>query len=255
MCSSDLAEVIATGVSPNGENINKKCGALFPECMAQMVVKHKANLGIALDGDGDRVIFCDENGTVIDGDAIMAICAVDMLRKKTLTKKTLVATVMSNMGLDLLMAKHGGKVIRARVGDRYVVDELRQRELNFGGEQSGHLIFMEHSTTGDGIVSALQVLSVMLDTGRKLSELSMTLERLPQVLINVPVKEKPNLDEIQPVKAAIEAIEKKLKGKGRILVRYSGTELLARVMIEGSPQKDIDKMAKDLAALIKREIG
>jgi len=249
------AEVIATGVAPNGENINKKCGALSPDCMAAMVVKHKANLGIALDGDGDRVVFADENGAVIDGDAIMAICAVDMLKRKTLKKKTLVATVMSNMGLDLLIEKHGGKVIRARVGDRYVVEELRARELNFGGEQSGHLVFMDHGTTGDGIVSALQVLSVMLASGRKLSELAMTLERMPQVLINVPVKEKPNLDEIGPVKSAIEAIEKKLKGKGRILVRYSGTELLARVMIEGTPQKDIEKMARDVAGLIKREIG
>lgn len=249
------AEIIPIGVAPDGENINKKCGALHPQKVSQLVIKHKANLGIALDGDSDRVVFVDENGAVIDGDAIMAICGLEMLKAKKLKKKTLVATVMSNMGLDNIIKKNGGKVVRARVGDRYVVEELRSKGYNFGGEQSGHLIFMDYSTTGDGIISALQVLSVMIRTGRKLSELSMILERLPQVLINVPVKEKPNLDEIEPVKKAIHAVEKKLKDKGRILARYSGTEMLARVMVEGPSKNQIEKMAKDVANLIKKEIG
>ena len=249
------AEVIKCGVAPNGENINKKCGSLHPDLISRMVVKHKANLGIALDGDADRVIFVDENGSVIDGDAVMAIVALEMLKAKNLNKKTLVSTVMSNIGLEILMKKHGAKMLRTRVGDRYVVEEMREKGYNFGGEQSGHMIFMDHSTTGDGIISALQILSVMLRQGKKLSELAMVLERYPQILINVTVKEKPNLDEIGPVKKAIEKVENKLKNKGRVLVRYSGTEMLARVMVEGPVQKEIDKMAKELVSLIKKEIG
>lgn len=249
------AEVIAHCVDPDGENINKSCGALHPDSLSRMVVKKKADIGIALDGDADRVVFVDENGRVVDGDAIMAICGVELLKQKKLKKKTLVSTVMSNMGLELLIKKHGGKMIRTRVGDRYVVEEMRAGGYNFGGEQSGHLIFMDHSTTGDGIISALQVLSVMTRYGRKLSELAMTLDRLPQILINLPVKEKPNLDEIGPVKAAIEKAEKRLKGKGRVLVRYSGTEMLARVMVEGQSKKEIEEIGKEIAERIKHEIG
>lgn len=249
------AEVVSYGVEPNGENINKNCGALHPEHVSSRVLKHHADLGIALDGDGDRVVFVDEKGQTVDGDAIMAICATEMLRAHKLKKKTLVTTVMSNMGLELLIKQRGGKVIRTRVGDRYVVEEMRARGFNFGGEQSGHLIFMDSITTGDGIISALQLLSVMRRSGRKLSELATILERLPQVLINIPVREKPNLDEIEPVKKAIHAVEKKLKDRGRILVRYSGTENLARVMIEGPDQKEVEKMAKEVAGLIKHEIG
>jgi phosphoglucosamine mutase len=249
------AEVIKCGVGPNGENINKKCGSLHPELISKMVLRHKANLGIALDGDADRVIFVDENGKVIDGDAVMAIVAIDMLKKKKLKKKTLVSTVMSNIGLEILMKKHGAKMLRTRVGDRYVVEEMRKSGYNFGGEQSGHMIFMDHSTTGDGIISALQILSIMLSQDKKLSELAMVLDRYPQVLINVKVKEKPNLDEIAPVKRAIEKVEKKLKNKGRVLVRYSGTEMLARVMVEGQTKKEVEKMASETAALIKKEIG
>jgi phosphoglucosamine mutase len=155
----------------------------------------------------------------------------------------------------MLIKQHGGKMLRTRVGDRYVVEEMRAGGYNFGGEQSGHLIFMDHSTTGDGIISALQVLSVMMRSKRKLSELSMTLTRLPQVLINLTVKEKPNLDEIAPVKTAIERAEKRLKGKGRVLVRYSGTEMLARVMVEGQSKREIEEIAKEIAERIKHEIG
>ncbi len=249
------AKVIDTGVDPNGENINKNCGALYPDKVKGLVKKHKAHLGVALDGDGDRAVFVDETGQVVDGDAVMAICGSDLLQKRRLKKKTVVATVMSNMGLDLFMKRLGAKVIRARVGDRYVVEEMRARGMNFGGEQSGHLVFMDYSTTGDGIVTALQVLSIMKDTGKELSELAMVMERLPQVLINIKVKEKPNLDEVASVKKAIEKAENRLDGKGRVLVRYSGTEMLARVMVEGPSRKDIDKMAKDIANQIKKEIG
>jgi len=249
------AEVLTTCADPNGENINKNCGALHPERLAKEVIRKKAGLGIAFDGDADRVVFVDENGAVVDGDAIMAICVDELLKRRKLKKKTLVSTVMSNIGLELFIKKRGGKMVRARVGDRYVVEEMRERGFNFGGEQSGHLVFMDHSTTGDGIISALQVLAIMIESGKKLSELSMMLERMPQVLVNQVVKEKPNLDEIDSVKAAIEKAEKKLKGKGRILVRYSGTEMLARVMVEGPVKKDVEKIARDVAALIKREIG
>ncbi len=249
------AEVEAIGDDPNGENINLACGALYPEKLTKEVVKKKADLGIAFDGDSDRAIFVDENGSVIDGDAIMAICGLELLNSRKLKKKTLVATVMSNIGLELLLKEHGAKIVRARVGDRYVVEEMVKRGCNFGGEQSGHLVFMDYSTTGDGIISALQVLSVMLSSDKKLSELSMTLKRMPQTLVNVTVKEKPNLDEVAAVSKAIDQAEKKLKEKGRVLVRYSGTEMLARVMVEGPSQKEIDKIAKDIANLIKREIG
>jgi phosphoglucosamine mutase len=249
------AEVITTCAEPNGENINKCCGALHPDKLVKQVLKHKADLGIAFDGDADRVVFVDECGQVVDGDAIMAICGVEMLRQRKLKKKTLVATVMSNMALDLALKKHGGKVVRARVGDRYVVEEMRAKGYNFGGEQSGHLIYMDHATTGDGIIGALQLLAVMIRLKKPLSQLAAMLEKLPQVLINQPVKEKPNLDEIVPVKNAIMAAERKLKDRGRILVRYSGTEPLARVMVEGNSKSEIEKIAKEIAALIKREIG
>jgi len=249
------AEVVPTCVDPNGENINKSCGALHPEQLSKTVVRKKADLGIALDGDADRVVFVDENGETVDGDSIMAICGLELLEHRKLKRKTLVSTVMSNMGLELLFKKHGGRMLRTRVGDRYVVEEMRAGGYNFGGEQSGHLIFMDHSTTGDGIISALQVLSVMMRSKRKLSELSMILTRLPQILINLTVHEKPNLDEIGPVKAAIEKAEKRLKGKGRVLVRYSGTEMLARVMVEGQSKKEIEEIAKEIAERIRHEIG
>jgi len=249
------AEVTAIGDEPNGENINLNRGALYPEQLAKEVVKNKADLGVAFDGDSDRAIFVDENGKVIDGDAIMGICSLELLKSRKLKKKTLVATVMSNIGLELLLKEHGAKIVRARVGDRYVVEEMVRRGCNFGGEQSGHLVFMDYSTTGDGIISALQVLSVMLSTEKKLSELAMVLKRMPQTLMNVNVKEKPNLDEVASVSKAIDQAEKKLKEKGRVLVRYSGTEMLARVMVEGPTQKEIDKIARDIAGLIRKEIG
>jgi phosphoglucosamine mutase len=249
------AEVISFGVDPDGENINKKCGALYPDLISRQVIRHKADIGIALDGDADRVSIVDENGQYIDGDQIMAILGVEMLKDKTLKKKTLVTTVMSNMALDILIKKHGGKTVRTKVGDRYVVEEMRANDYNFGGEQSGHLIFRDYSTTGDGIISALKILAVMRKTQKKLSELAMILERLPQVLVNVKVREKIAFQEVAPVWKVISEAEKKLKGNGRVLVRYSGTELLARVMVEGPHKKETRQLANRIAAAIKKELG
>src|SRR5512138_3679650 len=184
------AEVITIGVKPTGTNINAGCGSLHPEVMCEAVKEHQADLGIALDGDADRVIFCDEFGNVVDGDQIMAICATEMLRQKRLKKNTLVATVMSNMGLDIALKRAGGKVIKTDVGDRYVVEEMRRGGYNLGGEQSGHMIFLDHNTTGDGTLTALQVLAIMRRTGKPLSELAQVMIPLPQVLVNVRVSEK-----------------------------------------------------------------
>src|SRR5512144_3278783 len=188
------AKVIVIGNTPDGKNINRGFGALHPETMCKVVKKTSANLGIALDGDADRLIVSDEHGNVVDGDAVMAICGLDLIRRRALPKKTLVATVMSNMGLDQCLAKAGGKVVRTRVGDRYVVEEMRKGGYSFGGEQSGHLIFLDHMTTGDGMVAALNVLSIMVEEGRPMSELARCMERTPQVLVNVKVQKKHPID-------------------------------------------------------------
>ena len=249
------AEVICFGVEPNGENINKKCGALHPDLISKQAIRHGADIGIALDGDADRVSIVDEKGQLVDGDQVMAILGVEMLKDKTLKKKTLVTTVMSNMALDILIKKHGGKTVRTKVGDRYVVEEMRANDYNFGGEQSGHLIFRDYSTTGDGIISALKILAVMMNARKKLSELAMMMERLPQVLINVRVKEKIAFQEVAPVWKVISEAEKRLAKNGRVLVRYSGTELLARVMVEGPHRKEIEQLANRIAEAIKKELG
>ncbi|MBI5894351.1 MAG: phosphoglucosamine mutase [Deltaproteobacteria bacterium] len=249
------AEVISIGVSPNGENINQECGSLYPNLLANVVKGEKADIGIALDGDGDRLIIVDENGNVLDGDHIMAICAARMLKENKLNKNTLVATTMSNMGLDEAIRIAGGNIIRAGVGDRYVVDEMVKHGYNLGGEQSGHIIFLDHTTTGDGIISALQVLSIMVKEQQKLSEIAKIMQVYPQVLVNVKVREKKDLNSISSVSSRIKEIEKKLDKTGRIFVRYSGTEPLARIMIEGKDKDDIKKMADYVAEAIKKEIG
>ncbi len=249
------AEVFPIGVQPDGENINDRCGSLYPEVVAKLVKEKKADIGIALDGDGDRVILVDEKGRILDGDCLMAIVATRMLKQNRLKKKTLVATIMSNMGLEEAVKMAGGKVIRAKVGDRYVVEEMLRGGYNLGGEQSGHIIFMDHTTTGDGIISALQALSVMVKENKKLSELAKVMERYPQILINVKVKEKKDLLTIPYIAKRIREVEGKFNGKGRLSVRYSGTELLARVMIEGRDEKEIKKMANYIAEAIEKEIG
>ncbi|GAB4300670.1 MAG: phosphoglucosamine mutase [Desulfuromonadia bacterium] len=249
------AEVIVTGNRPNGTNINAGCGSLHPEVMCEMVKEHQADVGIALDGDADRVIFSDEFGNVVDGDQIMAICALDMLKQRRLKKNTLVATVMSNMGLDIALRQQGGKVIKTAVGDRYVVEEMRRGGYNLGGEQSGHMIFLDHITTGDGVLSALQLLSVMVRKGRTLSELAEVMIPLPQVLINVRVKEKRDISTIPSVSAAIAAVEERLGNEGRVLVRYSGTEPLLRIMLEGQDKYDITQWGREIADAVEKEIG
>jgi phosphoglucosamine mutase len=249
------ATVITIGVSPNGTNINDKCGSTYLDLLSEQVREHQADLGMALDGDADRIMFVDENGKIVDGDQIMAICATDMLKKDQLSKQTLVATVMSNMGLDIAIKKAGGKIIKTDVGDRYVVEAMRQGGFNLGGEQSGHMIFFDHNTTGDGMISALQVLAIVQRTGKRLSELAQVMTVLPQVLLNVPVSEKKPIDTMPEIMQRIAAVEAELQGKGRVLVRYSGTEALLRVMIEGEDETRIKELANDIVDEVEKHLG
>ncbi|MFQ5712690.1 MAG: phosphoglucosamine mutase [Candidatus Scalinduaceae bacterium] len=248
------AEVIVLNDRPDGLNINFDCGALHPEKMMETVKKEKADIGIALDGDADRVIVCDEKGKNVDGDHIIAICAIYMKEKGTLENNGVVVTIMTNKGFDLAMDKENINVVKTKVGDRYVIDEMKKKGYVLGGEQSGHIIFLSYTTTGDGLISALQLLRVMKEKGEKLSKLAECMKSLPQVLINVDVKEKKEVDELKARKNVRDA-EKKLGKKGRVLVRYSGTQNLCRVMIEGENEKEIGKMSNDIAKAIKKEIG
>ena len=246
------AEVFALGTRPNGRNINLDCGALYTESLQQKVIEEGANVGIALDGDADRLIMVDEKGQVVDGDAVMAMIATRMMRQGTLAKNTLVATVMSNLGLERCIADAGGTLVRTAVGDRYVVDEMRREGYNVGGEQSGHMVFLDFMTTGDGIVAALQVLSAMVREERPVSELAKVMTRYPQVLVNVAVGEKKPLEDLPTVRKMIADAEAKLSGEGRILVRYSGTERKARVMAEGADQPTITAIANEIAEELKK---
>ncbi|MBU0730710.1 MAG: phosphoglucosamine mutase [Proteobacteria bacterium] len=246
------AKVTLLGVHPDGKNINHKCGALHPELMAETVKKVQADLGLALDGDGDRLIVCDHRGNVVDGDHIMAICAADLLKRRKLKKKTLVATVMSNLGLENAMEQIGGKLVRTGVGDRYVVEEMRKNGYNFGGEQSGHLIFLDHNTTGDGILAGLQLLSIMIKQQKPLSELAKILVPVPQILKNVRTVKRINTSKIKGFQSTVSTMEEKLGRKGRILVRPSGTEPVIRIMIEGTDDKLIHRMAEELAEMVRK---
>jgi len=249
------AEVIAYGVKPDGTNINAGCGSTYPEVIAAAVREHGADLGIALDGDADRCIFVDEKGNEVDGDHIMAICSLDMLRRDRLPQRTVVATVMSNMGLDIALRQAGGQVVKTAVGDRYVVEEMRRGGYMFGGEQSGHMIFLEHNTTGDGMISALQILAILQKTGKPLSELASVMTALPQVLVNVRVRERRNVKELPEVRDLIAAVESRLADNGRLLIRYSGTEPLMRIMLEGQDQAEITEMAHEIARAVQVAIG
>lgn len=249
------AEVIPISVKPNGENINHECGALHPEKVAAEVRATGAHVGFALDGDGDRCIMVDELGNVLDGDYILAICALAMMKEGTLRKNTVVSTIMSNSGFEAAINAAGGKVIRTNVGDRYVVEEMLKGGYNLGGEQSGHIIFLDHTTTGDGIISALQILKRMVMEGKPLSELSKVMTTFPQILLNVKVKEKKDLSALPSISKALKGVEEKLKGRGRAFIRYSGTEPLARITIEGEEQKEITMMANELADLLAKELG
>jgi len=246
------AKVTCIGVSPDGKNINRDCGALHPEVMAEKVKQLGADIGLALDGDGDRLIVCDEKGEIVDGDHIMAICASDLLSRRKLKKKTLVATVMSNMGLEKAMTQMGGKLVRAQVGDRYVVETMRAKGYNFGGEQSGHLVFLDHNTTGDGIQAGLQLLSIMIKKKRPLSELADIMTTYPQVLENVRMSSKIAPEQITGFSEALLAAEQQLGKRGRILVRPSGTEPVIRVMAEGEDNKEITAIALELCDVIRR---
>lgn len=247
------ADVLALGVHPNGQNINRDCGALHPEHVQKEVIRRRAQLGIALDGDADRVILVDEKGAIVDGDAVMALCATRLLKERRLRKNTLVATVMSNIGLERALEAHGGKLLRTAVGDRYVVEAMRKNKLTLGGEQSGHLVFLDHATTGDGCVAALQILAIMTREGRPMSELSAVMERAPQVLESILLPKRLPLESMPTLSAGIAQLEKRLKKSGRVLVRWSGTEPKLRIMAEG-PNEDVLRQAVgELCAAAKKD--
>lgn len=241
--------------TPDGTNINLECGSTHPEAVQELVRRTGAHVGISHDGDADRVLLADENGEVIDGDEILAIAGVDFLKQGKLANKKLVATVMSNCGLDEVIAAHGGEVLRSKVGDRYVIEEMIANDLNVGGEQSGHMIFRDYSTTGDGIVSALQILRIMVQTGKPLSELRRCLKKYPQAQRNLVVRSKPPLDSLSEVQEFVRRAETKLDGKGRVLLRYSGTEPKVRLLIEGPEEKVINQLADQISTRLLKAIG
>ena len=249
------AQVIPVGVDPDGQNINLNCGSLHPEVVSRMVVETGADVGMALDGDADRIVFVDHQGNVVDGDHIMAICATDMIREKRLKKNTLVATIMSNMGLEKVLNACNGKIVKTPVGDRYVVTEMVRSGYNMGGEKSGHTIFLDYNTTGDGIITALQVLAIMGKREKSLAELATIMTPFPQVLFNIRVKEKHDLSQVSEIQDAIRKIEAELGTNGRVVVRYSGTEPMIRVMLEGEKEDQIQQMGGDLSGVIERNLG
>lgn len=249
------AEVVVTANRPNGLNINDNCGTLHPDVIAHGTVGNNADVGIALDGDGDRVMMVDEHGVVIDGDTMLAICAKDMKEKGVLQNNKVVGTVMTNFGMVKYLEELGIDVVLSKVGDRHVLAEMLQHDALIGGEQSGHVIFSQYSTSGDGILTALQILSIMRQSGRRLSELASVVPRYPQILINVTVSKKPPIKQLKSVWAIVSEVEQELKGDGRVLVRYSGTENFCRVMVEGKDETAIDKMAQAIASAITSEIG
>ncbi|MFH1114274.1 MAG: phosphoglucosamine mutase [Pseudomonadota bacterium] len=244
------ANVVSLGTRPDGTNINKDCGSLNPQSMCREVRRTSADLGVALDGDADRAIFSDENGNELDGDQIMGLIAHEMIKKGELKHNTLVATVMSNIGLETAMKDMGGTLVRTPVGDRYVVGEMLSRGYNFGGEQSGHLIFLDRNTSGDGILSALQVLKVMSHTGKPLSKLAEIVKRRPQVLKNVEVRARKNLEHVPEVSAVMHECRTRLGNTGRLLVRYSGTQMICRVMAEGDNQDEVKQVVEMVADAI-----
>jgi phosphoglucosamine mutase len=250
------ADVVVFGNQPDGKNINENCGSMFPENLCRKVVEHQAHLGIAHDGDADRVLLCDERGRLIDGDDIMAIAALDMLAQNTLAGKTLVATVMSNAGLEPAIQSAGGKIVRTAVGDKNVIDEMLRNGFRFGGEQSGHLIFRDFGTTGDGLVAALQILRIMKTQKQPLSKLAKCWTRFPQLVTNVRVREKKPFEQLDGVTKLLADAEKELKsGGGRVLLRYSGTEPKVRLLLEGRDAKNLEKWSKKICGMIQKQIG
>jgi phosphoglucosamine mutase len=249
------AEVFPINCSPNGRNINDQCGAVYPSAMARAVHEHRAEIGIALDGDADRVILADENGEIVDGDQVLAICALQMLKEGTLKNKTVVVTPMSNMGVNNAIKKAGGQLVETKVGDRYIVESMRKNGYNLGGEQSGHIVFLDHNTTGDGMMAALKILAIMKRTGKTLSELRKQIELYPQVLDSVFVREKEEFARYPKIVDTISKVKNELGDNGRVVVRYSGTEPLARVMVEGPDSTQIAHFAKEICQAIQVQLG
>ncbi|MEL6545668.1 MAG: phosphoglucosamine mutase [Myxococcota bacterium] len=249
------AEVKAIGTEPDGRNINREVGALHINNVQTMVRETRADLGIALDGDADRIIVVDDKAQVLDGDVLLAIGAEELMARGELGNNTVVATVMSNLALDHYVKGLGGSVVRTQVGDRYVVGEMRKTGCTFGGEQSGHLVYLDHSTTGDGMLAGLKLLSAMKRQGAKASDLREKMTLVPQHLLNIKVREKKPLEELPSVQDAIAAVENELGDAGRVLVRFSGTEAKARVLVEGPEARLIERLAKQIASEIRRALG
>lgn len=249
------ADVVVLNNKPDGLNINKGCGATYPEVIQQKVKEVGADIGIALDGDADRAIFCDEHGNLVDGDKIMVIIALNFMRKKMLNQNVLVVTDYSNLGVDRAIESAGGRVVRVKNGDRYVAEEMRKNNYSVGGEKSGHVIFRRYSTTGDGVITALQILNLMKETRKRLSELAGCMKEFPQVLVNVDVEEKKQFEDMPKFFSKLNEVNERLKGRGRMLVRYSGTQNVCRIMIEGDDKNEIDSYANELAEELRKEIG
>ena len=250
------ADVITYGNQPDGKNINKDCGSMHPGLLCQKIWEHRADLGIGHDGDADRVLMSDENGKLIDGDDILAIAALDLLEQGALREKTVVATVMSNAGLEAAMQQAGGQMLRTPVGDKNVIDEMLRNGFNLGGEQSGHIIFRDFSTTGDGIVAALQILRIMKAKGAPLSRLAKCWTRFPQLVTNIQVREKRPFEELDTVLQLLAEAEQELKGHGgRVLLRYSGTEPKARLLLEGRESAVLEKWSAKISEAVKRQVG
>jgi len=247
------AKVYPVGVTPDGMNINQDCGSLYPERIRDTVLRTGADIGISFDGDADRVVFVDHDGRILDGDKTLALCALHLKEKGMLRKNTVVATIMSNFALDKVMRGHGIQVVRANVGDRYVMEAMRKDGYNLGGEQSGHIIFLDYNSTGDGIITALQVLSVMVETGRPLSELAKVMEPFPQIMRNIPITRRIDLEENPEIRKKINKVRDSLRDRGRIVLRYSGTEPILRLMLEGESEDEIKTLADDLEMFLKEK--
>lgn len=248
------AEVFSIGTSPNGTNINEHCGSLHPEALVDKVREVRADIGLALDGDADRLIVVDEKGNIVDGDQIMALCADAMLKRGELTNNLLVSTVMSNMALEIFMQSRGAKMLRTKVGDRFVMEAMRRENATLGGEQSGHLIFRQYSTTGDGLLAALQILRIMCEKNRPISELTNLFSPFPQKQVNLRIEKRKDFSECPLIGETISKIEAELAGRGRVLLRYSGTEPLCRIMVEAENADQVEQYAADLAEIVAKEL-
>ena len=251
------ADIIVVNDKPNGVNINLKCGSTNPDIIKTLVLETKADIGLSFDGDADRIIAVDEMGNIMDGDHILAVCGTELYKQNKLKNSTIVGTIMTNMGLDLYLKENGMNIVKTQVGDRYVIEEMLNSGYNLGGEQSGHIIFLDYNTTGDGLLTGLQLMQIMKKTGKKMSELNNLISSLPQVLINAKVKEelKHSYLEDNEIKKEVEKIEEYFHGEGRVVIRPSGTEPLVRVMIEGKDKNIIENKAKELAEFVEKKLG